>query len=78
MAPKTIRLAHPELCEACAALLPTGTVVLVDPSLHVSCSGCAELLVDRRPVDPWAFISDPELHERLVHRHDRERELAYA
>lgn len=78
MAPTTIRLAHPELCEMCADLLPTGTVVLVDPSLHVTCAGCADLQVGHRPVDPWAFIDDPVLRDRLVHRHDGDRELAVA
>lgn len=78
MAPKTIRLAHPELCDTCSALLPTGTVVLVDPSLHVSCAFCAEELPLQRPVDPWAFVSDRALHDRLVHRHDDDRELVLA
>jgi hypothetical protein len=78
MAPKTLRLAHPELCDACAALLPVGTVVLVDPSLHVSCAHCAEELPRLRAVDPWAFVSDVDLHDRLVHRHEDTRQLVSA
>ncbi len=70
MAPKTLRLAHPELCDACAALLPTGTAVLVDGSCHVSCARCAGDLTGLAPVDPWSPIDDPELRDRLRHRHD--------
>lgn len=78
MAPTTIRLAHPELCDTCAALLPTGAVVLVDPSLHVSCAACAEGLARLREVDPWAFVSDRELHDRLAGRRPARRQLVDA
>ena len=79
MTTKTIRLAHPELCDGCSDLLPTGTAVLVDPSFHVSCALCAGDLEGLRPVDPWAFVSDPSLHDRLQHRHDADvRQLVSA
>jgi hypothetical protein len=70
MLTKTIRLAHPELCDGCADLLPTGTAVLVDGSLHVSCARCAGDVRGRRAADPWAWVDDPELRHRLQHRHD--------
>lgn len=69
MASKTIRLAHPELCDGCADLLPTGTAVLVDSSFHVSCALCAGDLDRLAPADPWWCVSDPELRDRLQHRH---------
>ena len=75
MATKTIRLAHPELCDGCADLLPTGTAVLVDSSLHVTCGSCAGDVHGLAPLDPWACVSDPELRDRLVHRHDADDRL---
>lgn len=79
MATKTIRLAHPELCDGCADLLPAGTTVLVDASLHVSCASCAGDLQGLAPLDPWSCVTDADLHERLVHRHDADdRVLAFA
>ncbi len=80
---KTIRLAHPELCDGCASILATGTVVLVDAGLHVSCSACAGDPVARPAADPWAWIDDPALRHRLQHRHDADviverRQLVYA
>lgn len=87
MTAKTIRLAHPELCDGCASLLATGTTVLVDPGLHVTCSRCAGAgtgaILGRRAADPWAWIDDPALRHRLQHRHDAEvvverRQLSYA
>jgi hypothetical protein len=78
----TIRLAHPELCDGCSSLLPTGTAVLVDPGLHVRCSHCAGSVVGHRAADPWAWIDDPSLRHRLQHRHDEivveRRQLAFA
>lgn len=83
MTATTIRLAHPELCDGCAALLSTGTAVLVDPALHVTCSRCAGDITGRPAADPWAWIDDPALRQRLQHRHDADviverRQLAYA
>lgn len=83
MPTKTIRLAHPELCDGCASLLPTGTAVLVDAGLHVSCADCAGDPIAKPASDPWAWIDDPELRHRLQHRHDRDivverRQLAFA
>ena len=75
MATKTIRLAHPELCDGCADLLPTGTAVLVDSSFHVTCASCAGDVRGLAPLDPWCFVSDPELRDRLVHRHDADDRL---
>ena len=75
MATKTIRLAHPELCDGCADLLPTGTAVLVDASLHVTCASCAGDVHGLAPLDPWCCISDPVLHDRLVHRHDADQRV---
>lgn len=70
MPTKTLRLAHPELCDVCSDLLPVGTTVLVDGSYHVSCSCCAGDLPSLVGVDPWTFVSDPSLHDRLLHRHE--------
>lgn len=75
MASKTIRLAHPELCDGCADLLPTGTPVLVDGSLHVTCTTCAGHVRGAHPHDPWACVSDPELRDRILHRHDADDRL---
>jgi hypothetical protein len=73
---QTIRLAHPEMCDGCADLLPAGTVVLVDRSLHVTCSLCGGGRRDGSLVDPWRWIDDPALRARLQHRHDQDlREL---
>ena len=69
----TVRLAHPELCDGCSDLLPTGTKVLVDGSCHVSCARCAGHVTGRRALDPWSPINDPELRDRLLHRHDADR-----
>lgn len=81
MTAKTIRLAHPELCDGCASLLSTGTAVLVDPGLHVTCPRCAGAAVGRSAPDPWGWIDDPVLRHRLQHRHDprvERRQLASA
>jgi hypothetical protein len=69
MPTKTLRLAHPELCDVCSDLLPASTTVLVDNSCHVTCSACAGDLATLVRVDPWTFVSDPTLHDRLLHRH---------
>ena len=73
MAPKTLCLAHPEFCAGCAALLPTGTAVLVDGSCHVSCAGCAGDLTGLAAMDPWSPIDDPALRDLLRRRHDADR-----
>jgi hypothetical protein len=70
MNPRTLRLAHPELCDECSDLLPTGTVVLVDASCRVSCSVCAGSFHGLTVIDPWSCIDNPLLRERLHHRHD--------
>lgn len=70
METKTIRLAHPELCDGCSDLLPSGAVVLVDGSFHVSCASCAGDASALPSLDPWAFVTSRDLHDRLVHRHD--------
>jgi hypothetical protein len=69
MPPRTVRLAHPELCDGCSDLLPTGTVVLVDAGCQVSCSVCSGSLHGLTVVDPWSCIDDPQLRDRLHHRH---------
>jgi hypothetical protein len=69
MAPRTLRLAHPELCDGCSDLLPTGTVVLIDSSCHVCCSVCAGSFHGLAMIDPWACIDDPALRDRLHLRH---------
>ena len=69
MNPRTLRLAHPELCDECSDLLPTGTVVLIDSSCHVSCSVCAGSFHGLTVIDPWSCIDNPLLRERLLHRH---------
>ena len=68
MAPKTLRLAHPELCDGCSALLPMGTVVTVDGSCHVRCPGCARQHLHLVDHDPWSMIDDPVLRDRLHRR----------
>lgn len=70
MLTKTIRLAHPEMCDGCTDLLPAGTAVVVDASLHVICSLCAGDAPAFPVVDPWRWIDDPALRDRLQHRHD--------
>jgi hypothetical protein len=72
MVTTTIRLGHPEMCDGCADLLPTGTVVRVDRNLHVTCSACGVESPPWPVVDPWRWIDDPALRERLQHRHDRD------
>jgi hypothetical protein len=68
MAPKTLRLAHPELCDGCRDLLPVDTVVTVDASCRVRCLSCARQQLHLLDHDPWAVIDDPQLRERLRHR----------
>jgi hypothetical protein len=68
MAPKTLRLAHPELCDGCSDLLAVGMVVTVDASCHVRCAGCARQHLHLLEHDPWSVIEDPDLRERLHHR----------
>jgi hypothetical protein len=72
MLTKTIRIAHPEMCDACADLLPAGSAVVVDASLHVTCSLCAGDDHGFPMVDPWRWIDDPALRGRLQHRHDHD------
>jgi hypothetical protein len=78
MTSSTIRIAHPELCDHCHQLLPSGSVVLVDAGLHVSCARCAGDDVDLPVADPWAWVHDPALRDRLQHRHDADRVLVGA
>ncbi len=68
MAPKTLRLAHPELCDGCAELLPAGTPVTVDASCHVRCTVCARRHAHLVEHDPWWGIDDSQLRDRLHHR----------
>jgi hypothetical protein len=68
MAPKLLRLAHAELCDGCADLLPVGTAVTVDASCHVRCASCARRHDHLVEHDPWSPIEDPELRDRLHHR----------
>jgi hypothetical protein len=68
MAPKTLRLAHPELCDGCAELLPAGTVVTVDASCHVRCTTCARRSSHLVEHDPWWGVDDAALRDRLHHR----------
>jgi hypothetical protein len=68
MAPKTLQLAHAELCDGCADLLPFGAVVRVDASCHVLCTRCARRHGHLVEHDPWAVIDNPELRERLRRR----------
>jgi hypothetical protein len=44
--------------------------VVVDASLHVICSLCAGDAPAFPVVDPWRWIDDPALRDRLQHRHD--------
>jgi len=68
MAPKTLRLAHAELCDGCAELLQAGSVVTVDASCHVRCGTCARRRFHLVEHDPWSVIDDPALRDRLHHR----------
>ena len=68
MAPKTLRLAHPELCDGCSELLAVATVVTVDASCHVRCPSCARQRLHLLEHDPWSMIDDTDLRDRLHRR----------
>jgi len=73
MPAKTLRLQHAELCVGCAALLQTGTVVVVDGNRRVACLSCARgILSDTDGVTtrtgPWPNADDIRRRDRLQHR----------
>jgi hypothetical protein len=76
MASRTLALAHAELCDTCADLLPIGTIVAVDADCEVTCPRCVRASKGQpRAVDPWACVADPVLRDRLRHRHDHDQRV---
>jgi hypothetical protein len=73
MPDKTLRLQHAELCGGCAALLQTGTVVVVDGNGRVACLRCARGVLNDTDgvttrIGPWPSAEDLRRRDRLQHR----------